>query len=486
MITRLAMSITTRALPAGCALCLATPVPGQARQSPRHFPPSDELTELIRSRVEEERSVGIVLGVMEADGSTRVVSFGDPGAGARPLGEQSVFEIGSISKVFTGILLADMVARGEVSLTDPVSMYLPDEVTVPTRGGREITLLDLSTHHSALPRMPDNFRPANPANPYVDYSVEQMYAFLSGYELPRDIGAEFEYSNFAAGLLGHVLAGVVGGSYEEVVRERILDPLGMGMTTVTLDGPTRDWMTRGHNERGDVVPHWDIPTLAGAGALRSNMTDMLTFLAANVGEPTSDLERAMRASHEPRERASAEASVGLNWMTRHVGDASILWHNGGTGGFRTFVGFDPDARIGVVVLTNSAHVADDIGFHLINPELPLAPPPTEDPPEVVEARYDAASQWVRQVFDGEFELAAERVHPAVAAQLSANALRAAVNQLNAQLGELRSLEPREQSLAQGMNLVVLTGVFANGTFDVQVYMDDSHAVAGFFVRPPGG
>ena len=174
----------------------------------QHFPSSEDIANLIRSRVEEGRVVGIVVGVMEADGTTFIAAYGDAGAEARPLGQRSVFEIGSISKVFTGILLADMVAQGEVSLSDPVSKYLPDGVTMPSRGGREITLLDLSVHHSGLPRLPDNMSPADPANPYADYSVEQMYSFLSGYELQRDIGSQYEYSNFSTGLLGHVLAGV--------------------------------------------------------------------------------------------------------------------------------------------------------------------------------------------------------------------------------------------------------------------------------------
>ena len=161
-------------------------LPGAA--GAQHFPSDEDLSALIRSRVEEGRAVGIVLGVVEADGSTRIVAYGDAGPNARPLGAESVFEIGSVTKVFTATLLADMVARGEVSFSDPVSDYLPDEVTMPSRGGREITLLDLSTQHSGLPRLPGNMSPADMSNPYADYTVEQLYTFLSGHELRRDIG----------------------------------------------------------------------------------------------------------------------------------------------------------------------------------------------------------------------------------------------------------------------------------------------------------
>jgi CubicO group peptidase (beta-lactamase class C family) len=380
-----------------CAFALL--LPGSA--GAQHFPSDEDLSALIRSRVEEGRAVGIVLGVVEADGSTRIVAYGDAGANARPLGAESVFEIGSITKVFTATLLADMVARGEVSFSDPVSEYLPDEVTMPSRGGREITLLDLSTQHSGLPRLPNNLSPADMSNPYADYTVEQLYTFLSGHELRRDIGSEFEYSNLGVGLLGHVLARAGGGSYEEVVRERILEPLGMSMTGITLEGDMRDWMADGHNTEGDVVPLWDLPTLAGAGALRSDVGDMLTFVAANIGPPQSQLERSMRTSHEVREEISPDGSIGLNWLIRNVGDEKILWHNGGTAGFRTFIGFDPDKGVGVVVLTNSGHGADDIGLHLLNREIPLTPVPVPRG-ERIEV---TVAEDILETYVGEYELA---------------------------------------------------------------------------------
>ena len=367
----------------------------------QHFPSDEELQSLIDTRVEEGRAVGIVVGVIEADQTMRTVWSGNAGADAPPLGVHSVFEIGSITKVFTGTLLANMVARGEVSLADPVSQYLPDNVTVPSRGGKEITLLDLATHHSALPRLPTNLSPADVTNPYADYTVEQMYAFLSTYELPRDIGSAYEYSNFAVGLLGHVLAGVAGGSYEDVIHERILEPLHMRMTGITLEGEMLAQMANGHNEQGEAVPLWDIPTLAGAGALRSNIGDMLTFLAANIRAPESQLEHSMHESHAVRKTINEEMGVGLNWHVRSVGEEKIVWHNGGTAGFRTFIGFDPAKGVGVVVLTNSAHGADDIGFHLINQNLPLAAA-AEPVPDRTEVEV---SDEILKTYVGEYQLA---------------------------------------------------------------------------------
>src|SRR5262249_11166935 len=149
---------------------------------------------------------GIVVGVIEP-GGRRVVPYGGLAKGdPRTLDGDTVFEIGSITKVFTSLLLADAVKRREVALTDPISKFLPDRVKSPERGDRAITLQDLSTHTSGLPRLPANFAPKNASNPYADYSVEDLYQFLGGYQLTRDIGTQYEYSNLGGGLLGHVLA----------------------------------------------------------------------------------------------------------------------------------------------------------------------------------------------------------------------------------------------------------------------------------------
>jgi serine-type D-Ala-D-Ala carboxypeptidase/endopeptidase len=188
--------------------------------------PSDaDILEVIKTRIDVERQgVGIVVGVI-GEHRRSIVSFGkaDQQTGT-PVGGDTIFEIGSVTKVFTAILLADMVERGEVKLTDPISMYLPKAVIVPSRAGKQITLGDLSSQVSGLPGRPTNLDPKDPLNPFADYSTEQMYAFLSSYELTRDVGAQYEYSNYAVGLLGHVLTLRAGTDYETLVRKRITGP----------------------------------------------------------------------------------------------------------------------------------------------------------------------------------------------------------------------------------------------------------------------
>ncbi len=353
------------------AACTSTPVSAQSA-----FPDTAALTQLLKDRVDDGRATGLVLGVMEADGSTRIVSYGDAGPGAPPLGPDSVFEIGSITKVFTATLLADMVRKGEVKLDNAAQAYAPAGMVLPKRSDKQITLANLSEQNSGLPRMPSNFRPANASNPYVDYTPEQLNAFLGGYALPRDIGATFEYSNLGVGVLGAILANKTGRSYEALVQERVLKPLNMTMSGITLSPAMQAALAKGHGPGGAVTANWDLPTLAGAGALRSNMTDMLKFLDANVGEPKSDLERAMRDAQAPRAPAGPTMQIGLNWLTMKTkGGGEIVWHNGGTGGYGSFIGFDPKRGVGIVLLSNRSGVIDDIAIHLLDPASALTPKP---------------------------------------------------------------------------------------------------------------
>ncbi len=357
------------------ALLLASTLDAQAT-GVRPFPSDAEVLAIIKKRVEEKRSAGIVIGLLEANGKTRIIAYGDPGPGKPALDGNSVFEIGSISKVFTGTMLAQMVLEGKVKLDDPVQQFLPSTVKIPERGGRKVTLGNLSTQTSGLPRMPNNFKPADAANPYADYSVQQMYDFLSGLSLTRDPGALFEYSNLGVGLLGHALAFSAGKSYEQLQKERIWTPLGMTNTAITLTPWMRDHLAIGHGANGEVTANWDIPTFAGAGAIRSTTNDMLKFVAAAANTDKGPLGKAFAMAQQPRDAMSPQARIGLNWISRYTATDTIVWHNGGTGGYRSFAGVKPSQRVGVVVLTNSGGAgADDIGYHLLDPSLPLTPAP---------------------------------------------------------------------------------------------------------------
>ena len=351
---------------------------------PLPVPGTDEIREILIRRIDHQKqAAGIVVGIIEPNGR-RVVAYGNLAKGdPRTVDGDTIFEIGSISKVFTSLLLADMVNRKEVTLDDPAAKYLPETVKMPERSGKSITLLDLSTHSSGLPPLPSNLKLKDPRNPYAGYSMDDLYQFLSGYTLPRDPGSEFEYSNLGGGLLGHVLACRAGTDYESLIRSRITQPLSMPDTGITLSSSMKQRMATGHNAMLAPVPNWDLPSLAGAGALRSSANDMLTFLEAFLGYKESPLAPAMKTMLEVR-RPAGKIEIGLAWFI--LGESA--WHNGGTGGFRSFVGCDPKARIGVVVLSNAATPSgvDDIGSHLLNPKVPLANP--EPPKQRMEIPID--------------------------------------------------------------------------------------------------
>jgi CubicO group peptidase (beta-lactamase class C family) len=347
---------------ASALLLLFLPNPAQAQ----HFPSDEDVELVLRYLVEDGKAEGIVVGFLEANDSTRVVSYGTPGPGARPLGPRSVFEAGSIGKTFTATLLSHMVLSGEVALDDPVLDYLPEGVTAPALGGREITLLDLATHRSGLPKNPGNHQPADPDNPYAEYTVETIYDFLSSHELRRQPGAEFEYSNLGFQVLGQGLARAAGMSYDELHRERILVPLGMTGAGFTLSGELAQWAVRGYRN-GSPVPHWEgTDARRGAGGMYANVEDMLKYLKANVGPPETELEEAMRAAHEPRFNwGNTQDSIGLAWTVRTVQGRRILQHGGNTGGFSALIAFDPGREVGIVWLTNTYAFSDPTPTELL-------------------------------------------------------------------------------------------------------------------------
>lgn len=348
---------------------IAAPIAARAQQP---FAPDSELASIVSSRVAQRRTMGIVVAVLEQGRAPRIVSAGISGLSDVPLNGNTLFEIGSITKTFTGSLLADMVARGEVKLDDPISKYLPKTVRVPSRGGKQITLLDLATQSSGLPRLPNNMHPADFGNPYADYTVQQLYEFLSSYMLTRDIGEKYEYSNLGVGLLGHVLSLRAGKPYDELLRERILVPLGMHDTMVELNASAKSRMAQGFDAMGTPVHLWDLPTFVGAGGLRSTANDMLKFLAANLDTAATPLSRVLASARVPRRDTDRSGNkIGLAWHIVNVFGTTITWHNGGTGGFRTFIGMDEAHHRGVIVLTNSVITPDDIGFHLLEPKVGL-------------------------------------------------------------------------------------------------------------------
>ncbi|WP_299885927.1 serine hydrolase [uncultured Lacinutrix sp.] len=345
----------------------------------------------IQARVENDFNVGVIVGLVEGD-SVEYYSLGKTAVdNGTKINENSVFEIGSISKVFTTILLANKIKKGEISLEDPISKYLPETVKTPSRNGKIITIKDLATHTSALPRMPNNFAPKDQNNPFADYTYEQLYSFLSNYQLTRDIGVTYEYSNLGMGLLGHVLELQSGKTYEELVIETIAKPLEMKDTAITFTEAMKKRLAKGHVSTIEVA-NWDIITLGGAGGIRSTANDMVKFLKANMGVNKTKLYHAMQLSHQSAFKdKTSDFEIGLGW---HY-DNNIIWHNGQTGGYNSFTAFIKGTQKGVVVLTNSTENIATIGFNLLGMSKPLK--------EIKKAKTIAPE--ILETYVGKYELA---------------------------------------------------------------------------------
>jgi serine-type D-Ala-D-Ala carboxypeptidase/endopeptidase len=316
------------------------------------------------------RRVGLVIGCL-AGGEQRVVGYGHVRTGAPDLPDGgTLFELGSVTKVFTGLLLADLAEQGLVGLDDPLTRYLPSWVRVPAFERRQITLGDLASHAAGLPRDPKGtlgrwLRDRH--NPQAGLSVEELYLGLVRTRLRRRQGERVRYSNLGAGLLGEALAGAAGRPYEQLVRERICLPLGMPDTVVTPTGEQTARLATGHTRRGRPVPPLRLPALAGAGALRSTATDMLRFLRANLDPARTPLAAPLERTQLPRLQAARHVEVGLGWqLVRLPGAAGpMLWHNGGTSGFRSFAAVAREAGTAVVVLSNTARWVDRLGLRLL-------------------------------------------------------------------------------------------------------------------------
>jgi CubicO group peptidase (beta-lactamase class C family) len=285
---------------------------------------------------------GMAIGVWK-HGERRVLAYG----AAKP---DSLFEIGSISKTFTGFMLARMVAEGKVHLDEPVRQLLPAG-TVAKPSGEEITLLDLVTHHSGLPRMPDNFHPADPSNPFADYGPEQLYAYLKNHGVAKPQETSFLYSNLGVGLLGQALAERVGRSYPDQLQEEITGPLGMTDTVVQLSADQQRRFLQGYDDQHRPVHAWDMDALAGAGGIRSTAGDTLTYLEANLHpEKNASLTSAFVLSHQLRANEERGQQIALAWA--YGADTGTYWHDGATAGFAAHVFFNPREDCAAVVLLN--------------------------------------------------------------------------------------------------------------------------------------
>ena len=332
-------------------------------------PDRDDLARVIGSVLDRgpRPRPALVVGVCAGQASVVRGAGAVADGGGEPLG-RTLFQIGSVTKTFTALALAVAVQRGELDLDTPVSQIVPGLPAASS--GAEVTLGQLATHTSGLPRLPPGLRRSalqNRSDPYRAFGPDQLATALLATRLRREPGARYRYSNYGAGLLGKVLARAAGLPFDEVIAQRITGPLQLA-DTVTEPRPEQETRrAAGHSWRGRRVPDWHLGALAGAGALWSTAEDQLAFVRAHLHPGGSALAEALQLVQEPRFTAGRRLRVGLGWHLSPLGPTgrTALWHNGGTGGFRSFVAFLPESGVGVVVLANSVRSVDGLGVRLL-------------------------------------------------------------------------------------------------------------------------
>ena len=341
---------------------------------------SSQVKSFILDQIVNKSKAAIVIGFADPNG-TRIFSFGNMSTAHNiPVNENTLFNIGSITKTFTTLLLADMVKQGLVNLTDPIERYLPSSVKVPEFNGQKITLEHLATHTSGLPEFPPNLLDNN-GNIIESYNANQLYQALSNTKLTRAPGSQFQYSSFGMGLLGQILSLKADVSYNQLVKDRILNVLGMNDTKITLSqNEINNSFPVGHRGGKEITTPKIPMILADAGAYHSTAPDMLKYISANLGLIHTKLDDAMKLQHLIRHTGvnanpmNYTEYVGLGWRILTNFGTEVIAHTGAINGWNANVAFVPSKQIGVVALCSCDPTDADMGnfgfvlLHLAGPE----------------------------------------------------------------------------------------------------------------------
>lgn len=317
-----------------------------------------------RAYIQKANTVGLIIGVINK-GQLSTYSYGETIKGNHKLPNADNFsEIGSITKTFTSTLLAWYVNEGKVNLADLITKYLPDSVAANPEL-KSITLLNLSNHTSGLDRIPANLisHATDALNPYKDYTRQLLYSYLKTCKLNSKPGEKYAYSNLAVGLLGTILENVSGESFEQMVISIICKPLGMYSTGQFLNPLMAPRFVQVYNQGGQLTPAWDFDALAPCGALRSTLNDMLRYAKVNLHPGTDALSKAIELTHKIT--FSNDVKISLAWHVIKVSGVEYYFHNGGTNGSSSFLAFNTDKDIAVVVLSNAFESTDPVGVGIL-------------------------------------------------------------------------------------------------------------------------
>jgi len=333
-----------------------------------------DMQEWVDSRIASGDNLAISAVVVE-DGEATFYSAGAiaPG-GSKPDGKTQ-FQLGSITKAFTNLLLAEMVAAGELGYDTTIGDILGDDFTPKNPAVAQITVEALATHTSGLARLPGNLVPSDPLDPYKGYDDDALLGAIEDARNLQPLGDHYAYSNFGVGLLGHLLGRLHGSTYQEALVEYVIGPLGLGQTGFDEIGNVASGY-RG----GEVVPPWSIDdALAGAGALWGSAGDFAALAAVLLGGSESPLRHDLDRDLAVVETGDDGQSVTRVWHVAFDDDVPVYWHNGGTGGFWSFFGFRPDEGRAVAILVSGDEDPTDDGLARLDASIPEPSAEPADP-----------------------------------------------------------------------------------------------------------
>jgi len=333
-----------------------------------------KLTEIIKPLLDGKKNMSMAVGVYDVNSETpRMFFFGKVSKedSSKP-NEYTVYEIGSITKTFTTTMLVMLERDGKLKINDPVQNYLPAGVTIHNFSSTApVKLLHLATQTSGLPRLPSNLftnAKTDQRNPYKNYTEEDLFTFVNNYIPEYEPGQKYIYSNTGMGLLGDLMVRASGKSYEELLHNYLVDSLGMTMTSTKINADMQKNLAKPYNEKGEPALNWDFDAITGAGAIKSNMSDMIKYLAFQMGKTEKlEFKEGLRLMQTRRfETGVQNTAIGMGWhISETMWDRTVIWHNGGTGGYASFMGFIPETNSGVVVLSNQANSVDGVAIEIL-------------------------------------------------------------------------------------------------------------------------
>lgn len=323
------------------------------------------INEIIAPYAKLSSTASVSVGIFK-DNQTIFYGYGETKKGNGKIPDsETIFEIGSITKTFTALLMIDYLQSNSLSIESPINIFLPSDIPLLQHNGNQIRIKHLLNHTSGLPRLPDDLEIGmDPTNPYKHYDSTKVFNFIRNFNLQTDPGQVWEYSNLGAGLSGIILERQNHKNYEQLLIENICNPLGLSKTKITLNADDSSNYAVGYNSFGRQVPYWDdMNAFKGAGAIKSNAKDMIAYgkniLNSQSSTLSSQIESCLNITYE-----NSDLKMASGWIYQTIENNEVILHDGGTAGFNSLIVICKNKNVVLVLLFNNA--SSSFGLNYVN------------------------------------------------------------------------------------------------------------------------